>query len=235
MLLRFAFITLSFAAAASSASSSQLSIGVVGDWGGIPFWPYKTPGEVGTAKALGNLAGSADIGSLSAVLALGDNFYFDGVKNVDDPRFKNTFEDVFTADSLKGDNLWKICAGNHDWRGNVSAQMAYSDKSARWHYPALYYTFRLGGGAVPTVDVFLVDTVTLTGYGNQSVDEAQWTWLENGLAKSDADYVIVGGVRFFFSFLSRCFFLNAKFLFFRSISQCGRSANTARQACWWTE
>ena len=38
--------------------------------------------------------------ALSLKFALGDNFYFDGVKSVDDPRFKTSFEDVFTLQSL---------------------------------------------------------------------------------------------------------------------------------------
>ena len=32
--------------------------------------------------------------------ALGDNFYFDGVKSVDDPRFQASFENVFTDQNL---------------------------------------------------------------------------------------------------------------------------------------
>ncbi len=74
-------------------------------------------------------------------LALGDNFYFKGVKNEDDLRFKHTFEDVFSEDVL---NMpWFMQLGNHDYLGNASAQIAYSKKSHRWyfkkinHYPIL--------------------------------------------------------------------------------------------------
>ena len=57
----------------------------MGDWGGLPFYPYRTFIESGTAK------GMADLTSRYGTqfnLALGDNFYFDGVKSVNDDRFK---------------------------------------------------------------------------------------------------------------------------------------------------
>ena len=72
-------------------------------------------------------------------LALGDNFYFNGVKDVNDPRFDETFEKVFTAKSLTNANHFRLLAGNHDHYGNVSAEIAYSAKSPRWHFPSLYY------------------------------------------------------------------------------------------------
>ena len=69
--------------------------------------------------------------SVHFTLALGDNFYFDGVKHADDHRFKTTFEDVFTLESL---NMpWFIQLGNHDYLGNASAQLAYTKKSNRWY------------------------------------------------------------------------------------------------------
>ena len=58
---------------------------MIGDWGGLPDFPYRTPIE----KAIGNEMGKiADYLDIQFVLALGDNFYFDGVKDVGDPRFK---------------------------------------------------------------------------------------------------------------------------------------------------
>jgi tartrate-resistant acid phosphatase type 5 len=57
----------------------------MGDWGGLPVYPYKTSIENGTAK------GMADLTSRYGTqfnLALGDNFYFHGVKSVNDDRFK---------------------------------------------------------------------------------------------------------------------------------------------------
>ena len=58
---------------------------LLGDWGGLPFEPYKTPSEIAVADAMGKLGKKLNT---SFQLALGDNFYFDGVQSVNDPRFK---------------------------------------------------------------------------------------------------------------------------------------------------
>jgi hypothetical protein len=57
---------------------------VVGDWGGLPVSPYDTPSEVAVADAMGKLGVTLNT---TFQLALGDNFYFDGVKSVTDSRF----------------------------------------------------------------------------------------------------------------------------------------------------
>jgi hypothetical protein len=56
----------------------------VGDWGGLPFTPYETPSEVAVAKSMGKLGVELNT---SFQLALGDNFYFEGVNSPNDPRF----------------------------------------------------------------------------------------------------------------------------------------------------
>ena len=67
----------------------ELNFVVLGDWGGQPTTPYTTPTEQEVAAQMGKTA--AAVGS-KFTLALGDNFYDTGVKDVGDPRFQETFE-----------------------------------------------------------------------------------------------------------------------------------------------
>ena len=62
---------------------------MVGDWGGLPNPPYYTQGEKSVAAAMGVTAAKI---SSKFTIGLGDNFYFTGVKDVNDPRFQTTFE-----------------------------------------------------------------------------------------------------------------------------------------------
>ena len=58
---------------------------IVGDWGGLPFFPYTTPSEEAVAHGMGNIGKKLNT---SFQLALGDNFYYQGVQSIDDPRFQ---------------------------------------------------------------------------------------------------------------------------------------------------
>lgn len=68
----------------------------------------------------------------------GDNFYYDGVKNVEDARFKETYSEVFDEKSLQVP--WYVIAGNHDHHGNVSAEIAFSSRSSVWTYPYYWHS-----------------------------------------------------------------------------------------------
>lgn len=81
----------------------------------------------------------ADIKEVKFIIGLGDNFYYEGVKSVEDPRFRSTFERVYTSPALKA-ATWYMIAGNHDHASNVSAQIAYTKVSPRWHFPDFFYT-----------------------------------------------------------------------------------------------
>eukprot|EP01052_Picozoa_sp_SAG31_P041404 SAG31_NODE_6267_length_2095_cov_4.782064_1_plen_358_part_00 len=104
-----------------------------------------------------------------AILHAGVGLHLRGKSLSQDPkvaaaRFKATFEDVFPAELQD----FRLCAGNHDHYGNVSAQVHYSAVSSRWHFPALFHDFVhtvAGPSADVTVHVLLLDTVVLAGHG----------------------------------------------------------------------
>ena len=62
---------------------------MIGDWGGQKLPPYYTPAQTEVAEQMGRKA--TEVGA-SFTISLGDNFYKHGVQDVDDPRFKETFE-----------------------------------------------------------------------------------------------------------------------------------------------
>jgi predicted MPP superfamily phosphohydrolase len=71
---------------------------------------------------------------LDLVLLLGDSFYPDGVRGVDDPRWRTHFEDVYDAGRLP--LPFYAVAGNHDYKQRIEAQVAYGYRSTRWRMPA---------------------------------------------------------------------------------------------------
>ncbi len=72
------------------------------------------------------------------IIATGDNFYPSGVISEWDPLWKYSFEDIYTAFSLQWD--WYPVLGNHDYKSNPDAQVAYTKISRRWKMPARYYS-----------------------------------------------------------------------------------------------
>ncbi|XP_058258554.1 tartrate-resistant acid phosphatase type 5a isoform X1 [Hemibagrus wyckioides] len=186
---------------AEGTNRSSIRFLVVGDWGGLPNAPFVTPVEWATAREMGRTA--EQLGA-DFVLALGDNFYYRGVKSVDDPRFQETFENVYTAKSL---NIpWYVVAGNHDHAGNVRAQIQYSKMSQRWNFPYYYYELNFNiPQTAATLQVLMLDTVLLCGNTDDFQDgkpsgptssvlaNRQLLWLQERLQRSTADFLLVAG------------------------------------------
>mmetsp|Transcript_21506 Transcript_21506/g.56067 ORF Transcript_21506/g.56067 Transcript_21506/m.56067 type:complete len:459 (-) Transcript_21506:147-1523(-) len=210
-MLCLAAISAAAVAAAGSADDTYNFL-AIGDWGD------DNEGQYATAKGMGYVAETL---KPNFVLALGDNFYGSGIHTPEDgpdgeDRFKKTFEDVYSADSLQGIPFYAI-AGNHDHKGNVTAQLAYATHPhTRWTYPAWYYsvdkTIEVGGTTV-TLEILLFDSVISCGQSERTLGDgttvdlqgdelegpldpptadAQWAWLEGRIANSTADYLWVG-------------------------------------------
>jgi len=110
-------------------TSKSLDFLLMGDFGRYGQFFQK---EVATQ--MGKAAATLDS---KFVITVGDNFYPNGVRSTQDYSWLASFESVYTQYSLQND--WYVALGNHDYRGNLKAQIEYSSISRRWHLPSTYY------------------------------------------------------------------------------------------------
>ncbi len=83
-------------------------------------------------------------------ITLGDNFYFCGVRSVNDPKWQTRWEDMYTPLGFP----FYAALGNHDYghppiicpmqKSSPEAEVAYTAHSQSWRMPARYYTFKSG-------------------------------------------------------------------------------------------
>lgn len=97
---------------------------VVGDWGREGAY-----NQTLVAKEMGRVGRHLGI---EFVISVGDNFYQAGLKGPKDPKFKNSFSKVYTAQSLQ--TQWFAVLGNHDYLGDTLLQIgdALTLKDKRW-------------------------------------------------------------------------------------------------------
>ena len=139
------------------------------------------------------------------VVSTGDNIYPSGVISEWDPGFKYSFEEIYTDFSLQLD--WYLVLGNHDYKSNPDAEVAYSKISRRWKMPARYFSkkFFINGDTTQAVLIAFVDTnplipdyYTKPEYSAQVVTQdstAQKKWLEKTLSDTDPNIkwkIVVG-------------------------------------------
>ena len=122
-------------------------------------------------------------------LILGDNFYESGVKTKFDKRWDTEWEQSF---GKLGFPFYAV-VGNHDYRGNVIAQIEYTEvsPSCSWRMPKIYYPLAAG-----PVDLFALDTCTVVkndSCKNAPPDPEQIPALVNWIGQSKSPWKIVFG------------------------------------------
>jgi tartrate-resistant acid phosphatase type 5 len=169
-----------------TASEPELSFLAIGDWG------MGSVAQKGLANAL---ASTADLARARFIVSTGDNFYPAGVKSVRDPQWTTSFEDMYDAPSLM--IPWYPVLGNHDHRGDIGVQVAYTQRSSRWRMSGAYYkrSEALADGSF--AEFFFIDTTPILRHhaswtGRFSTND-QIAWLERELASSTARWKIVVG------------------------------------------
>lgn len=169
----------------------------MGDWGRV--------GEDHQKQVAVQMGKTASEIKAQFIISTGDNFYPSGVISEFDPLFRYSFEDIYTAFSLQWD--WYVVLGNHDYKSNPDAQVAYSKISRRWKMPARYYakTFPINGDTANQVLILFIDTNPLIPefYSNAEYgpnvrtqdSTAQKKWIETQLKQAGQNVkwkVVVG-------------------------------------------
>jgi tartrate-resistant acid phosphatase type 5 len=167
---------------------------VIGDWG--------RKGQCKQKELASTMNATGEIIKPEFIISTGDNFYPNGVAGVNDPQWKQSFEDVYTGFYLNCP--WYVVLGNHDYRTNPQAEIDYSKISTRWKMPSRYFTILMGeGDDEPKVRFVYIDTSPFeleyykeTKYKDKVVGQdttAQKIWMDSVLSLNDADWKIVVG------------------------------------------
>ncbi len=177
------------------ATDKSLGFCVIGDWG--------RHGEF-YQKAVAEQLGNASVGvNASFIISTGDNIYPNGVASEFDPSWQTAFENVYTAQATHVP--WYVVLGNHDYRTNPDAEVAYTKISARWKMPARYFNIKktIAGDTAKKVEFFFIDTSPYqTAYYKEddyaakvvtADTAAQKLWLQNALKASTATWKFVVG------------------------------------------
>lgn len=164
----------------------------VGDWG--------RNGKNGQTEVAAAMAARAEAQPARFVVSTGDNFYNFGVTSTRDLKWRTSFEAVYSQPSLQVP--WYVLLGNHDYRGNVQAQIDYSATSLRWRMPSRSFTVIEPDRGPPLLQLFMIDTspflstyrgfFSLTKVSGEDPSRTR-DWLEKELAASKAPWKIVVG------------------------------------------
>ena len=106
---------------------------------------------------------SAQQKNSSFIIALGDNFYYDGVRSDTDPHWQTSYQNIYTSKSLQ--IPWYTILGNHDYHTNPQAQIDYYEhkRDKRWIMPSHFYskTFSTPNTNDEILQIIFIDTPIL--------------------------------------------------------------------------
>lgn len=166
-----------------------LSFLAIGDFGRHGAFTQK---EV--ARDMGAIA---EILDLNFTISVGDNFYPTGVQSTQDYQWISSFETIYTHHLLH--EPWFVALGNHDYEGNVQAQIDYSHISRRWEMPDRYFERLIEIDNGKFLQLLIIDTNPFiakyqsnpekySGINEQNTQE-QLRWIETKLSRDNPEII----------------------------------------------
>ncbi|MBA2760766.1 MAG: metallophosphoesterase [Segetibacter sp.] len=177
----------------NSKNDKPFTFFVLGDWG--------VKGQGNQLPVANEMIRQSKKNKLSLILTVGDNFYEDGVSSINDEHWKLSYKNVYKELTKK--YPWYVALGNHDYRGNVEAQLDYHSVNGNWNMPGRYYTFNKTLSGKQKVRFIIIDTDPyIPAYYADPIykkviaaqDTAKQTrWIDSVLASSKEEWKIVVG------------------------------------------
>lgn len=150
--------------------------------------------QIQVAKAMSKVAEQL---RPSFYVVTGDNFYPSGVVSEKDPLWTYSLENIYSDFVFQWD--WYPVLGNHDYKSNPGAQVAYSKISRRWKMESRYYSklFPINDDTTQQVLMVFIDTNPLIAefYKNKEYgpnvrtqdSTAQLKWIKKQLSISNTN------------------------------------------------
>lgn len=178
----------------TTSEEEPLQFIVIGDWG--------MQGSRQQHQVAAQMERLAAREAIDFIISTGDNFYPSGVKSSVDPLWKTTFEDVYSGPYLK-QIPWYIVLGNHDYLGEIHAQIEYGREHDNWILESNYYEKKFSLAKNSVAQFLLLDSsVFIKAYharpdlyrhiGSQD-PASQIKWLREKLDETDAVWRITVG------------------------------------------
>jgi len=180
-----------------ACDDEMLRFAVVGDWG-----VAGAGNQAKVAEAMNTIANQCPY---DFIISVGDNFYPSGVSSTQDPQWQASFESIYSGSGLFCP--WYVVLGNHDYKEDVDAEIAYSQQSSRWTMPSRYFSKSFYYGLGNHADFYFLDTNPYQEDLVRSVHASPLTypdlipsdtlgqthWLDSLLTRSTANWKIVVG------------------------------------------
>jgi tartrate-resistant acid phosphatase type 5 len=175
-----------------SGDGSDFNFFVLGDWG--------RQGTIDQQAVADQMMLQSEKLHPDFIMTVGDNFYEDGVNDIQDDHWKRSFSDVYKK--LTTDYDWFIALGNHDYRGKPEAEMAYHSVNPHWNLPDRYYSIVVETKDHQKVRLVFIDTSPLYNdyYTKNEMPEIktqdsakQYKWIDSTLANAKEPWKFVIG------------------------------------------
>lgn len=175
------FKLLAFTMSFQSIYANKISFISYGDWGSLNQYQKMI------ANSISNYTYEYNS---SFNIAMGDNFYENGVTSITDPLWTTNYKNIYN-----NNNPWYVILGNHDYYGNVTAQIEYTGLDSRWNMPNKNYVISDKYYKIIMLDTQQLDPICgevpleITSPANK---KNIYNWLKKELASSEPLKIVVG-------------------------------------------